>query len=96
MALTITDVQRTVFGNKREVIATVLFDSSYPTGGEAVAAADFGLSSVDTLSVYQHASRIGVYDHTNNKILLYTALGIEAASTSDQSTITVYVRVSGN
>jgi len=96
VALTITDVQRTVKGNKRELTATVLFDSSYPTGGEAVAASDFGLSSVDTLFVYPHASRIGVYDHTNQKILLYTALGTEATNASDQSTITVYVRVSGN
>lgn len=96
MALTITDVQRTVKGNKREVTATVLFDSSYPTGGEAVAAADFGLSTVDYIIVHPHASRIGVYDRTNKKILLYTALATEAANASDQSTITVHATVSGN
>ena len=100
MALTVTDVthSRTVVGDRRFVVANVTFDSSYPTGGEAITPATFGLSSVDTVLCYPHqlATRIASYDHTNSKILLYTALSTEAANASDQSTITIQVQVIGN
>lgn len=36
----------TVFGNKKIVFADVTFDSSYPTGGESIAASDFGLNTL--------------------------------------------------
>lgn len=38
-------------GSRKEVYGTVTFDSSYPTGGEAVSLADLGLSRLDWLSV---------------------------------------------
>lgn len=41
MALTLTETSAGVFGDKRYWIGTVAFDSSYPTGGEALAATDF-------------------------------------------------------
>lgn len=97
MALSIaTSDVRTVVGNKRLVVADVTFDSSYPTGGEAIAASDFGLSSIDTVLPYPHASRICTYDDTNKKLLLHTALGTEASNASDQSTIAVRCEVLGN
>jgi hypothetical protein len=87
---------RTVFGNKRIVLASITFDASYPTGGEALTAAELGLSSLDHVIPLPHASRIGVWDDTNSKIKLYTALGTEAANTSDQSTIVLVVLAIGN
>jgi len=52
MALTITvpDAGRTVIGNKRLVIGTIAFDSSYPTGGEALTAANLGLDKIDHIT----------------------------------------------
>jgi len=52
MALTITvpDAGRTVIGNKRLVIGTIAFDSSYPTGGEALTAGDLGLDKIDHIT----------------------------------------------
>lgn len=96
MAISSSDIERTVFGNKRVVVASVTFDSSYPTGGEAVAASDFGLSSIDVILPFPLSNRIAVWDATNSKVLLYTALGTEAADTSDQSAIVVKVLVIGN
>ena len=98
MALSSADIKRTVFGNKRIVIATLTFDSSYPTGGESLTPAMVGLSSIDSVLCFPHqtATRIATYDHTNAKVLLYTALSTEAANASDQSTITIQVLVVGN
>ena len=42
MAVTVTIIESYVIGDRQEVIADVLFDSSYPLGGEAVTAANFG------------------------------------------------------
>jgi hypothetical protein len=52
MALTITipDAGRTVIGNKRLTIGTIAFDSSYPTGGEALTAGDLGLDKIDFIT----------------------------------------------
>jgi hypothetical protein len=52
MALTITvpDAGRTVIGNKRLVIGTIAFDSSYPTGGEALTATNLGLDKIDHIT----------------------------------------------
>jgi hypothetical protein len=52
MALTITipDAGRTVIGNKRLVFGTIAFDSSYPTGGEALTAGNLGLDKIDHIT----------------------------------------------
>lgn len=42
MAVTVTIVDSYVIGDRKEVIADIVFDASYPAGGEAVTAADFG------------------------------------------------------
>lgn len=38
-------------GNRKIVIGTVTFDSSYPTGGEAISLVDLGLTRLDWLIV---------------------------------------------
>lgn len=74
------------------VTATVTFDSSYPTGGEAVAASDFGLSSIRGLIVGSN-DEAGVsarWDASASKLKLFdeeNTSGIEAefANTGDAS-----------
>jgi len=100
MALTVTQYQdpstagrRFVVGDRRITFGTITFDSSYPTGGEAIAFSDFGFETqldvlfVQTVNVL--GNRLASYDPVNKKILLFTALGAEAANASDQSTIIV-------
>lgn len=47
MGLTLTKVSHEVTGNKRKHVYTAAFDSSYPTGGESLVAADIGLRQID-------------------------------------------------
>lgn len=76
MAVTVTDIARTVFGNKRAVVAEITFDSSYPTGGEPLTAAQLGLASVDAVfpaaAVNSTPLALGVrYDKANAKLLAF-------------------------
>jgi len=52
MALTVTipDGAKSVFGNKRITVGTIAFDSSYPTGGEALVAGDIGFDKIDFIT----------------------------------------------
>lgn len=76
MALTVTAATggNFVVGDRRAVIATITFDSSYDTGGEALVASDFGLTSIDFVlgAVAKNAAgTLGftvVYDYTNKKL----------------------------
>lgn len=68
----------TVWGNKRVKFRKVTFDSSYPTGGEAVAAADFGLKQLGSVIVQGAARKsdstdavLVSFDHTNSKLVCY-------------------------
>ena len=83
MALTITEIHRSVFGNKRVITADLDFDSSYPTGGEGLTPADVALNGFDlVLTSAMSTSNTGTvntaadlghsptFDYTNNKILM--------------------------
>jgi hypothetical protein len=100
MALTITKVTGadTTFGNKRIKTRDITFDSSYPTGGEALTAADVGLTKIDNvLSVGTATNSAGTlahnvrYDFTNSKLQAFeTGAAVdgphkEATSTADLS-----------
>lgn len=99
MALTITKTTdpvtagpMAVMGDRRVCWGTITFDSSYPTGGEAVAAADFGFDQqLDHVMIDPPTggNRIVTYDRANKKLMLFTAVGTEAANASDQSSIVV-------
>ena len=68
MALTITEVSRTVFGNKRVGIFDIAFDSSYPFGGESLTPTDLGFFSIDYL---RGSAKVGYdfdYDYSNQKL----------------------------
>lgn len=51
---------------------TITFDSSYPTGGEALLPADVGLSSkVEFITVSNASGYTFEYDYANNKVKAY-------------------------
>ena len=83
MAVTITlsDFTRTVFGNKRIVIATATFSgSTYTSGGESLTPANFGLQGVDYVKA-ENATLLYKYDYTNKKLIAYTSAGGGATTT---------------
>jgi len=75
MALTVTNVKKSVFGDQRVVIADVLMDNSYLTGGELLPAATLGLKTVNfAVAVQKNATtsiRVFQYDIANGKLLAF-------------------------
>ena len=105
MALTVTNETRSVVGDLVLVTGTLTFDSSYPTGGEAVAASSFSnFIRLDFLGLNAHtdvATKLAVWDRSNAKIILYvedgtTGIEAQAANTSDQSAVSVEFLAFGN
>lgn len=103
MAISVSIVKRTgLTPTGRAVVADVTFDSSYPAGGEAYTAANFGLSKID-LMVCAGAAKAGattalacLADHTNSKLMLFSSNGaapnaLLETSTVDQSATVVRV-----
>jgi hypothetical protein len=99
MALTFAVTDRGVRGNQRFTDFTVNFDNNYPTGGEAIAAADlttlFGhggvIGSAERVYMEPDATtgKYGTFDRTNSKILLFDGIAGQVANASDQSTVTL-------
>jgi len=90
MSLTIGSL---VFGNAGNVnftTGTIAFDSSYPTGGESLVAADVGLSKILFITVSANGF-IFQYDYTNSLLLVKTqgyAHGTGGSVTTDDYPIT--------
>lgn len=103
MALTYTELDRSgQVGRLRVWVGTITFDSSYPTGGEAVDAGQFGMSSIVALIVgsTDEAGISARWDHANSKLILMdedNTSGIEAqfANTGDASAVVATVLVFG-
>lgn len=82
-------------GNRRKTYGTIAFDSSYPTGGEPITAANVGLGVLDDLQVHPTAGFVFEWNKTTGKILVYVeeavAAGgalLEVADTTNLSTLT--------
>jgi hypothetical protein len=111
MALTFASENREVgFGHQRQVTVSVTFDNSYPTGGEAVTAGDFGLSVIEDVIVHGPAANAAGtaglpvhYNRSTGKLQLFRVdaanVGIvnlqEAANAFDASLFTVRLTVLG-
>ena len=103
MALTISNEDRRIQGDRVVVDAKIAFDDSYPTNGEALANTDFsGLHQIDSLIV--HSTNLAQYrviwDDTNSKLKVYledTSTGKEAevGDTEDINTLRCLVQVTG-
>ena len=85
--------------------ATVTMDDSYPTGGEALAASDFGLANRITDLIPRPASGyVPVWDADNSKLMVYTGdndavadgPGVEVADEGDLTDIAFVVEVQGD
>ena len=101
MVLTLTKLRRTVVGNMRLAIYQVTFDNSYPTGGEALTAADLGLSSIEIMKTDGgDGGYVPQFDYANNKMLMFEAGADGAAldevtATTDLSSVSFRIEVTG-
>jgi hypothetical protein len=91
-----------IVGNKKETVTDVTFDSSYPTGGEAVTASDLGLSNLEEvvdLQVKTVGGTVNVanifFDEVNSKLKVYDETPAEVADTATLATLVVRVRARG-
>ena len=101
MALTIANPQNArdttgVPGDMKYTIKTITFDSSYPTGGESITAADVGMESIALVLFSPDKNGfVPQFDYTNSKIALYSAgadeeTGLdELANTTNASAVVV-------
>lgn len=97
MAVTAADVSRSILRNKRFVVSTITFDSSYPTGGEAFTASDLGLGTVDFITFAGNGANDVVWDRANNKLKVFVAsTGVEVANATNLSTLAVDVFAVGS
>lgn len=65
-------------GNKRAVVGTIAFDSSYPTGGESLTAANIGLGVIDHMTIEPKGGYVFEYDYANKKVLAYVEEAVAA------------------
>lgn len=102
---TITGVKREFTGSYIETVRTVTFDSTYPTGGEAITAAQFGLSTIQKVVgvtfVSGFASGFAHIDpliQTDGSLLvrLRAAAGTEVANDADAHTVVCRITVKGS
>ena len=96
MALTLTKTASGVMGDKRYWLGTLAFDDSYPTGGEAITAANVEMQSSIQGSVVgtgNVATKRVAFDPSASAFLVFVEDGTtgkeaQAANASDQSGIT--------
>ena len=100
MAASIRIQRAEALGNSTAVWGTIVLDSSYPTGGEAIAIADttndITLERIDVLFA-QGAGYLGDWDEANQKLIMryfdYDAgadgAAIQVPNTTDLSSVTV-------
>lgn len=104
MALSFSEVVKTTLGHKRLVVTKATFDSSYPTGGEALAAADIGLQEIN--AIFAELGDTGYvirHDKTNGKLMAYYGDNnnasdgplIEVPNATNLSTLDVHLLVIG-
>jgi hypothetical protein len=89
-------------GNRKVIHGTVTFDSSYPTGGEAISLADLGLGRLDWLETISTDGYLPAWDGSTSapKIKMFrqnetTGALAEVASAVNLSTAVVRFRATG-
>jgi hypothetical protein len=91
MAVTISNLDFSVAGDKRRTIGTVTFDNSYPTGGEVITPQQVGLGVILRMDLENPVSstpttRMSTFDHTNRAFLAFTSAdGLQVAGGTDLS-----------
>jgi hypothetical protein len=92
---TISNIIRSNFGDKSFLRFDIALNT-YTTGGIALAASDFGLSSIDILLASRSAGILYEYDHSNGLMLAYRqsvtiagTVGLMSGITTTTGSITV-------
>ncbi len=71
---------------------TVAFDSSYPTGGESLSAANMALSTIHNVNCQTKGGYVFEYDYGNSTLLAYDVSGNgvlhQSEDTTDLSAVT--------
>jgi hypothetical protein len=96
VALTIRPVKTWVCGDRRNVLADITFDNSYPTGGEALTATDLGLT-LELNAVHAAPATTGhvcPYDQANAKLMAFNGT-TQIADRTDLSAVTTRVLAVG-
>lgn len=101
MGLTVTKTGdwQIIAGNARMCKVQIAFDSSYPTGGESLTAADLGLKTIDFISIQAKNGLVFEYDYTNFKVLAFTQgilVGTAGSATLDDYPVTAGPGVTGS
>lgn len=85
-----------VVGNRREVVADVTLDNSYPTGGYALTPATLGVDGA-TDYILAFATTTGhtfAYDYANSKLIAFSG-GTQVSNATDLSAVVVRVIAQG-
>lgn len=94
MAIATTITTKRVPGNRREVVGTVTFDSSYPTGGETFSLTSAtGLSSVDYIHFLPVGGRTFNLNTAQDKLLAYAGSSEVADTTNLSAVVVTFVAV---
>lgn len=106
MAVSVSTTRTDTVGRyTKYTTGTITFDSSYPTGGEALLPTNVGLSSkVEFISVSPADGYVFEYDYANNKVKAYWPTsdatapcpGEEVAASTNLSTVTCRYIAFGN
>ncbi len=89
MALTISTSEQGIMGNKRTVLGSITFDSSYATGGESFDKANIGLVQLDRLMIDPKSGYLFEWDSANAKIKVRQAT---AAHSHTENTAAAYTQ----
>jgi len=79
--------RRFVIGNRKCVLVDITGDTSYPTGGSSLTAAQLGLRSVEYADTPQATGGVTfTYDRANSKLMTFTG-GTQTTNATNQSSI---------
>lgn len=101
MAATVAPVagiagQETPPGNYRRAFHVITFDASYPTGGYALTANQFGLTTLFLVDPNpSSAAHPVIWNTTTSKLQVFTAQGAEVANATDLHTFSALAEVVG-
>ena len=104
MGITYTELDdRPTGGVQREIVAEAQFDGSYTAGGEALAAGDVGLGTINNVTVESVATDSGYvvrWDYDAGTLVVFEATGSagalsEAAGGTDLSGEAIRIAVRG-
>jgi hypothetical protein len=91
MAVTLSNQDFSVIGDKRVTRGQITFDNSYPTGGEVITTQQVGLANILNMIIENPVSstpttRMCTFDNTNLKFMLFTSSdGLQIANGTDVS-----------